>query len=312
MFQRRPTIMNASPSVGGLGIHVDRVNSRVKGILPRVVRGGDYAPLIDMLHDGRNAVLLSGSTRLTLRAFVDLKSASYPALLSVLEEQAPHNYLSNIEAITPISLKSGETLYLVYLAWNSVERDISLNNTYPYLKTPFVPRTTFPTMDLRRASSKDLDQLLHLYQEAFSNYFVDLDKDVILQLCEEGNLSVAVRDGRVLAALAAEAVSLVLETSNGKEEVVLVELSEAATLKQVRGQGIMQMLISGVVAELRNHIPHALVYAETRAFHPASPIAFMKSGGQPRGLLRQACVIDGDRVEQFSGLKYEDLALIVF
>jgi hypothetical protein len=163
---------------------------------------------------------------------------------------------------------------------------------------------------LTHPSDADLLQITRLYRQAFQRYLFPITTRTVAEVVNNGNLTLIVRDssGRIVSSLVAEHAPFAV----GSRTLNMIELSEAATDRRCRGNGLLTALYLEVVDRLRGtHDPvDTIVYVESRAPWEPVNIATRRAGFELCGMTSQHCVIVSDRSP---GMQYrgnlEDLGI---
>ncbi len=157
-------------------------------------------------------------------------------------------------------------------------------------------------------SQEDIRALLNLYHEAYQLYTFEVNEQTIQVMVGNGNKVFAARDekGRIASALIAEECTVELE---GGQKVTMYELSDFATFRADRGNGLITALQIEAVRLLRKLDPHAIIYAEDRA--PWMPVnkSSKEAGLTYGGTLPFHCALISDRNFEYNGgnRQYESL-----
>jgi len=156
-------------------------------------------------------------------------------------------------------------------------------------------------------NERDIEALLRLYQEAYQHYTFSINETTIQVMIGNGNRVVMARDSERQIASALIAEECELRLGNGRL-VRLYELSDFATFRKDRGNGLMTALQIEAVRLIRN-LPggeSAIIYAEDRAPWGAVNKSSQQAGLSFAGTLPWHCSIQSDRSVQYAG-EYESL-----
>jgi len=168
-------------------------------------------------------------------------------------------------------------------------------------------------------SDAEVATITRLYQQAFPKYIFPLDNDSVGGfLRNPSNIALIARDvtGRPVSSLVAEHMLL----SVGERTINFIEVSEAATDDDYRGNGLLTALYRKMIDVLHNgdgqgrsgYDPsNTIVYAESRApWVPANVITRRGGGMDVCGLLVRHCTIVATRNPnmQYPG-EFEDLVV---
>ncbi|VVC00218.1 Beta-lysine N6-acetyltransferase [uncultured archaeon] len=150
------------------------------------------------------------------------------------------------------------------------------------------------------ASEEDIATMLDLYKEAYQLYTFPINHDTIKAMLGNGNITYVARneDGRIASMLIAEHAVLSL---NDGSTVNLHELSDFATFKADRGNGLITALQIRAAADLRGMDPHSIIYAEDRAPWKAVNVSSKQAGFEYSGTLPLHCNLVSDRDVLYNG-----------
>ena len=157
-------------------------------------------------------------------------------------------------------------------------------------------------------SNEDAKVLLNLYNEAYQLYTFEISETTIRSMAGNGNKVLVARDaaGSIASVLIAEECTL--ELSEG-QRVAMYELSDFATFRKDRSNGLMTALQIEAVRLLRSIDPHAIIYAEDRAPWIAVNKSSKEAGLECGGTLSFHCALISDRNFEYNGgnHQYESL-----
>lgn len=295
----------AEPSAGSVGAHWpprhDARNSRIKGFAPYLLDSDEA--LTRFSHDVAAARRMEpAATRTTVRALVRS---------SMIEDGTIRRLNLDAEAVVPAgNFRSGYDL--VYFAQNSearaqspdiiraemeaVQRVNAINQVDPERVFTRLNEGGYQLSVLREATERHIQTLQALYTEAYSEYTFVLSRDTLTRMVESPDNSFIVAagpDGAIVSAMAAEHARLSL--MDGKLD--LFELSDYATFKAHRGQGLMTAMQVFAADHLRR-LPggeRAIIFAEDRAAWTPAFISSRKAGLCYAGTLFQHCRLVSDR-----------------
>ncbi|MFA5105544.1 MAG: hypothetical protein WC506_01150 [Candidatus Micrarchaeia archaeon] len=295
-------------SVGAVGKPAyDKHNNRVKGIFDTVVRKPeDLKTVFSQVAEVRKAN--SQSTRTTFRAFVDRE------LIENIRQDVLLSY--HIEAVLPTN-GSVQGCDLVYFGKNAPERkpadylrgeeERNLDNVRSNVKAvqPHVAKARAAnngyTISLLEGtpSEGDVKTILSLYKEAYELYTFDINETTVSQLFSNGNKAIVARDSNNSIASMIISERCDLQLTDGSK-VVMYEMSDFATFRKDRGNGLITALQIEMVKLLRRQEPDAVIYAEDRA--PWLPVnkASAEAGLHYAGTLPFHCAIIADRDIDYS------------
>ncbi|MBD3210153.1 GNAT family N-acetyltransferase [Candidatus Micrarchaeota archaeon] len=272
-----------------------RRNNRIKGFCPFKV---EDKRLFDRLKRDIGAARSThpGATRTTVRAF----------MASGIADAAP-----GLEARFPAD-RIFPGLELVYLGFNSNERksrdeilgaeldsvgQLISSNGQPSPRKIFerVAGGGYSVTPLNGARTAAVGQLLELYNEAYQEYTFEINSDTISNMLNNGNIVLVGRgpDSTIVSSLIAEHAAIEVD---GKQ-VHLYELSDYATLRAHRGNGLMTAMQVMAVEAIRSleHGQESIIYAEDRAAWEAVNISSHRAGLAYCGTLQKHCVLVSDR-----------------
>jgi len=290
----------------------DSHNSRIKAFCPFVVHDGFYRRKLfsQLLYGMRDN---PDSTRTTARAFVDKG-----AIESIMGRHPAFDIEARFDADYAVP-----GCDLVYFASNapsrlpepavleqelmSVRQMARLARTSPEEAGSRIREGGYSMSHLVSHTESDISQLLALYQEAYQEYTFDLSAVTISQMLNNGNIVIVARDreSNIVSSLIAEHCQLQIEKG---PLVSLYELSDYATLRSHRGNGLMTLMQMEAISSIRG-MPQgssAIIYAEDRAPWIAVNKSSQRAGMDYCGTLLQHCVLVSDRDFGEQG-RYENL-----
>lgn len=313
-------IATKNGKVGSIGANwppkFDASNSRIKGFCTRLI---DDERSLNEVFSEVTGVKKSNpeATRATFRAFV---SGAFVESLRFAKRNLDYNVEADIPAQNALP---GH--HLVYFGRNEESRtppesirskergDLAIINTtvnvVPMEQAIARAEKGGYQIELKQGGihRQDIDDMLNLYHEAYQKYTFEVNENTIQYMVGNGNKVVFGRgsDGRVASTLIAEECTLHLE--NGKT-VTLYELSDFATFRQDRGNGLITAMQHFAVDLIRN-LPggeEAIIYAEDRAPWNAVNRSSKQAGLMYSGTLPYACDMLADRSIEYAG-QYESL-----
>jgi hypothetical protein len=320
-FFSRSQGRSGCPSIGSAGLMVDRISNRVKGIIPKLVARTNE--LIDILDTAGSLASREGATRSSVRVFLPSfhslgKTREGRALASFIRQFGASGHeggVERFEGIIPFN-SQGNSMMVAYFGINSPSR-VSPQPIID-IETNAAARASFglsacPLSEgysIRPAGVQDVSQLVELYSNIFSSYLVDLNENTIFSMVESTPTLVSVHSGRVVAALAAEHACFEVD---GIGSISMVEISEAATDAAHRGNHLYSHMIGVFLSTIDREIGdnNSIIYAETRAAHPAAARGALLAGGTVSGFLNKHCLISAVRDVQETG-EYENLNVVHF
>jgi len=288
----------------------DANNARVKGFCPTIIRSRNGLHNAAFSHAHRATKAHPKATRTTFRAFVGR---------GLVETIASPGF--SIEAVIPAD-NAVPGFDLVYFGNNHATRTPLEETRRQEIENverirQEVARVA-PQVAIARLASKgyrvsmpingelhngrDIEALLRLYQEAYQHYTFPINGTTIQAMTGNGNRAVVARDasGQIASALIAEECEIRL--GNGSS-VMLYELSDFATFRKDRGNGLMTALQLEAVKLIRG-LPggeKAIIYAEDRAPWSAVNKSSQQAGMSFAGTLPWHCSIQSDRNVQYAG-----------
>lgn len=317
----RAQARSGCPSIGSAGLMVDRISNRVKGLIPKLITRTNE--LVDVLDSARSLASREGATRSSVRIFLPSfhslgKTREGKALASFIHQfgtSESEGSAERFEGLLPFN-SCGSSMMVAYFGINSASR-MSPNriielesNAAARASLGLSSRPPSEGYSIRPAGMQDVPQLVELYSNIFSSYLVELNESSVSSMVESTPTLVSVHSGRVVAALAAEHACFEVD---GVGAVSMVEISEAATDAEHRGNRLyshmIEMFLSTMDRDIGNE--NSVVYAETRAAHPAAARGALLAGGIVSGFLNKHCTINAVRDVQETG-DYENLNVVHF
>jgi len=307
-----------SGSLGAVGtLFHDSRNVRVKGFLTQPILAPDSLGKT-LAGVKSEAAGHGGATRTTIRVFMGRN----------LAEQARHMQLPyDIEAVIPVG-PALPGMDIVYFGKNHQERMPDahtmseerknlakvLCGTNPVPRTDAIARAErggYSLSLLTSASQNDVQALLSIYREAFEKYTFELNEAAINYMLGNGNKMFVARGkaGQIASVLVAEECEIKLDDGRN---VLIYELSDFATSKTDRGNGLITALQHMAIGCLRNIAPHSVIYAEDRA--PWLPVlkSSKEAGMRYHGTLPFHCTLVSDRTFDYQkGHDFETLHVFV-
>lgn len=293
----------------------DARNRRIKGIC-----NDQISSIQELMHVFRQANAIASehpnSTRSTFRVFATKE------LISRVNDAQNEGY--KVEAVIP-SDYAIPGCDLVYFARNNKERVPAqfisnaemeiLEAVQQVAPVPF--KTTIAQiqglgykielLDGKNARESDVRALLKLYHTAYTTYLFDINEETVRCMIGGENRAFIGRNnfGQIVSVVIVEHELLTL--GNGAK-VDLFELTDGATSKCERGNGLMTAMFQTAVNLLRGETggASAIIYAEARAPWEAINAAIQKAGHHYAGTLENACSIIGERNIDYEGT-YESL-----
>jgi hypothetical protein len=289
----------------------DAHNNRVKGFCTR--RIGSMENAKKMFEEVKFAQKdLPKATRTTIRAFVENE------LVEKLRSESPIPIEASVDAGNAVAGHS-----IVYFGSTSasrmpppdvMERELASVKEMQQLERMdwfrAVQRIAASGYSISRLNGDGLGQvgrLVELYQEAYQEYTFTLTPQTVGDMLSNGNLVIVGQDqkAQVVSALIAEHAEIALE--HGRV-VHLYELSDYATFRANRGNGLITLMQMATISTIRG-MPggdSAIIYAEDRAAWMAVNRSSQRAGMDYCGTLSQHCVIVSDRDFGEEG-RYENL-----
>lgn len=317
----RAQARSGCPSIGSAGLMVDRISNRVKGIIPKLLTRTNE--LVDILDSTRFLASREGATRSSVRVFIPSfhslgKTREGKALASFIHQFGTSNSegsAERFEGLLPFK-SGGQDMMVAYFGINSPSRMSPQSileieaNAAARASLGLSSRPPSEGYSVRPAVMQDVPQLVELYSNIFSSYLVELNEKSLSSMVESTPTLVSVHSGRVVAALAAEHACFEVD---GVGALSMVEISEAATDASHRGNRLYSQMIEIFLSTMDRDIgnENSVVYAETRAAHPAAARGALLAGGTISGFLNKHCTINAVRDVQETG-EYENLNVVHF
>lgn len=306
------TTMEKSGSVGASWPPVfDAHNSRVKGFCNSLIRSsGDAGRMFSLVSQAERTSAMA--TRTTFRAFVR------SGMVEDLRKCSPYGVEANFDVSNALTGYS-----LVYFSRNTQARlpaaeslSLELGSVRRILDVERIDFNDARERVIRRGYSlsrlngddlAEIPRLLELYQEAYKEYTFQLCPKTVSDMLNNGNVVIVARDSqsRIVSSLIAEHVELRLD--HGRI-VHLYELSDYATFREHRGNGLMTILQMDAIGTIRSlhHGQESIIYAEDRSALEAVNRSSQRAGMDYCGTLLQHCVLVSDRDFGEEG-RYENL-----
>lgn len=288
----------------------DAHNNRIKGFCTRPIGSlGEAHRMLAMMRDVEAAH--PQSTRTTVRAFMrqGLVEGLAESEFAVEARVPAHNALPGHELVY-FGRNSLERLPDREVLRSEMARAMMLDCIDGIDARDALRRVTeagYSISPLNGARLQAVEDLLVLYREAYQEYTFVISHGTITEILGNGNLVIAGTDGRgaIVSSLIAEHVRLGLE--NGVS-VDLYELSDYATLRAHRGNGLMTLMQIEAIRAIREAEGggKSIIYAEDRAPWTAVNRSSAKAGMSYYGTLLQHCVLVSDRDFAETG-RYENL-----
>lgn len=278
--------MSSSPSIGNVGIDVDKRNKRVKILMQyKFYHVNDFidctADLINSTPEAE-VLLQQGSARLSIRVVV-------PS-----EMPLKRFYLSRMAVREEARIRTPYGFDLVYVGGNThgrrneterqIERSLASNACLRSLPIHKPRGVTYHKLSYPIPAG-DIEQLLEMYELCFMSYPFDLNEE-FLQSATEKSIFVVARnqDEIIIASAIGESLQV------GK--LTLLELSEQASHPLRRIPGAASYCSSTVVKIAKNELPPPLViYSESRMWDKALVMAPRIGLKGFAGILHQHCRI---------------------
>lgn len=216
------------------------------------------------------------------------------------------NTLENVEAVMHMG-----GLDLICLGYNTEDRRDSQevvqqeNNLINNVLETQASRRDIPeiyTVELidETCNLRDISDMVKLYSEAFTTYTTNLNHVSVSHMVDNSWTYVVRHNGRVVSTVVAEIADVNLDNGN---TIRIAELSEMATLRDYRGQGLVTYATQQLLDDLNDV---NLIYAEARASHFAINRTFRRLGFEYAGRLNKQCILSGDQEINEQG-PYENL-----
>lgn len=163
---------------------------------------------------------------------------------------------------------------------------------------------------LSQPTEMEISRITQLYRDTFQMYLFPISESTVGEIVGNSNLVLVGRNGagEIISSLIAEHVKM----NVADRQLHLIELSEFATDRAYRGNGLITALQFRAVEMLRQlYDPNSsVIYSEGRAPWIPVNISIRRAGFNFCGILPQHCTIVSDRSPgmQYSGV-YEDLSV---
>jgi hypothetical protein len=278
----------------------DAHNRRVKGFCTKTIGSmEDARAMFAVVHEAQAAA--PQATRTTVRAFVE------NGLIEGLRSETPIPIEASIDAGNAIEGHS--VVYFGCTAPSRVppadvaERELaSVNEIRELERTDWfravqrIDESGYQISKLNGDGLGHVGRLVELYQEAYQEYTFTLTPQTVSDMLNNGNLVIVGQDkkAQVVSALIAEHAEIALE--HGRT-VHLYELSDYATFRANRGNGLITLMQMAAISTIRGMQDgdRAIIYAEDRAAWMAVNRSSQRAGMDYCGTLSQHCVIVSDR-----------------
>jgi len=285
-----------NPSVGRIGsIYFDERNNRVKYFSTDIHTGAESIDFL--LNQAETLAEQNNATRINARFFSE---GNYSG-----------NYDANVEARIP--LNNGYTgIELLFIGINQPERTSTreINDAEDEIIRNAVSGTRksrslsseyrIERLSLENLTENDISLMRDLYRESFVTYTTELNESSIRDMVENSIVYAVRNNGTIVSTVVAEIANI--PTANGNFRIC--ELSEMATLREHRGQGLVTLATEALIEEIYPTVN--LIYAEARACHQAINNSFRNMGFEYAGRLNKQCILSGDHEVQEEG-PYENL-----
>ncbi|MFH1521046.1 MAG: hypothetical protein ABID61_05360 [Candidatus Micrarchaeota archaeon] len=282
----------------------DRHNNRVKGFCPTVLTERRHVTgVLGVVREIESGC--KQATRTTVRAFVERGLVE-----GLRAERQTDGFF--VEAVVPTIAVPGHSM--VYFGRNQPDRmpevevfEAEMQNLTLLAGVPRITSDearerierggyTLDSVNQNGTRERDVGTLLRLYQEAYQEYTFEINDGTIANMLNNGNLVIVARDretGGIVASLIAEHCEIALEDGR---RVHLYELSDFATFRDHRGNGLMTLMQMEARAMIRaQHDGTAIIYSENRAAWEAVNRSSQKAGFKYCGTLPLHCVLVSDR-----------------
>lgn len=286
-----------NPSLGQIGkMYYDSNNNRIKYFSTEIHTSSEN--IEHLVEEGIRMMDDNGATRLNARFFYS--------------DNKP--YTQNIEA--EIKLNNGYSdINLLFIGINESNRldsveilkleDEIVNNVLSNKSSSrdrISDEYEIQKLSISNLGDGDVDSLVSLYTEAFTTYTSVLDTQSVQEMVDN-SVVYAVRDkntGKIVSTSVAEIGTVPMQTGDFR----ICELSEMATKKEHRGQGLVTYATKALINDIRDSVD--LIYAEARASHRAINQSFHNLGFNYGGRLNKQCILSGDSDVAETG-PYENL-----
>lgn len=275
----------------------DRRNSRVKGFYNKIL--DNSRDLQSVLNEVKDAKRSSGAQRASVRLI------THPSLIREMNGNG-----QAVEALIPLNYGL-DGYVLIYTGWNNEERRSSreilgseiesaadiMANIGPTTREDVLRRLEkrgLRTERLENAGEDEVNMIVGIYSEAYQMYPFPLDYENVLGMTNnEDNMTFVGRNRRdeIVSVLFAEGARLDINGAAFR----MYELSDYATLRAYRGNGLMTGLQLEVMNAIMEQNNVQLIYAEDRASWRAVNISSRRAGMVYAGTLEKHCLLMSDR-----------------
>lgn len=275
---------------------LDATNNRVKVFYPKILDSShDLRSVLSEVKDAKEA---TGAGRASVRAI------THPSLLREMNGDG-----QAVEALIPLNYNfTGYSL--VYMGWNSrgrrsnrsilrgeIESAINLMARTPATREDVSTKLLENGLRVERlenAGNSDILAITNIYSEAYQQYLFPLDFNNVLDMAHnEDNMTFVGRNsrGEIVSVLVAEGAKLDIEGT----AFTMYELSDYATRRAYRGNGLMTGLQLEAINALSEKDGVNLIYAEDRASWTPVNISSRRAGMLYAGTLEKHCLLVSDR-----------------
>ena len=281
-----------NPSLGQIGtMYLDARNNRIKYFSTKLQ---SEQAIEDSVQEGISQMKANGASRLNARFFF---RGHY---------DGPH-----VEARIPLA-HGYEGIELLFLGVNTqnrsspecvrlLEDDIlvtAFQNQHE--RRPLLGHYIIEPVTPEHVTERDIRDMVQLYQEAFTTYTTELDADSVRSMVQNSIVYAARYNGQIVSTSVAEIGNIPTEIHNFR----ICELSEMATSRDHRGQGLVTHNTTALMNSIRDEVD--LIYAEARSCNQAINTCFRNLGFDYGGRLERQCILSGDADVAVRG-PYEDL-----
>lgn len=278
--------MSSTPSIGSIGLSVDRVNSRVKVLLPDVCRRATEAKyrLMDVLahHPLARELLSRQDARFTGRVLgVDIPTIEAFTLTRglVVSEEARIRTASGVDIIYIGGNRPGR--------WDIPQLQAECRLAHQSLSVrELIERPRKAVFEeLKSPSPRDVADLVEMYKLCFTSYLVPLDEALVENAATNAIFFVA-RDGsgRIVASAIGESLRL--------GPLTLLEISEVAAHPERRVRGAALECVRQVAKRGKDLLPEPVVtFWEARMWRNILGMGPLAGLTQLAGILHQHCRI---------------------
>lgn len=277
--------MGNSPSIGDIGLNVDRKNSRVKIICEEVFSSIEQVieTLIAIISNNREAIDLIGmpNSRITCRAILSPKEETRPFKIGSLEVREEARI-------------SSQERDIVYFGGNGTQRfdpllfkkedNLSRAVTESFIDVPCPENVVFERLEFP-ILERDINSLIEMYSLCFTSYLVFLNEG-FFQNAAKNSIFIVARNERkeIIASAVGESLRV--------GPITLLEVSEEAAHPILRIRGAATSCAARVILEGKRILePPVIPFWEARMWRNILGMGPRVGLTKYAGILHQHCKI---------------------